>query len=194
MQKLNDEKIQAIKMNIDKLDSQQTEFPEKLREIQYLLHTQSDQIQNHLSNITSARYQSDHPNIPLNAKLKFLPVDSSGTVIDPPLALVDDQNIPISDELKLFRLPIASDRFQISNDQCELIIADENQIPISDPITFRPLTSATIEFEYVNDDQQSIRIIEVPSHMPVNQSIMLHVKSIPFDLSSTSEFQRHSPR
>jgi hypothetical protein len=177
-------------MNIDQLDPRQTEFIDKLREIHDRLNIQSDQIQKNLSNITSARYQSDYPNIPLNSKLKFLPVDFLGNVIESPLCLVNDQNIPISDELKLIRLPCESDQFQISNDKCELIIVDHNQIPVSNRITFKQLTPASIEFEYANDDHRSVRITETSSH----ELIMLNVKPISSDKLSTSKLQKHFNR
>jgi hypothetical protein len=124
----------------------------------------------------------------LNTKLKFLPVDISGNIIESPLYLVNDQNIPISDELKPIRLPCESDRFHISNDKCQLTIVDKNQIPLSDPITFKQLTSALIEFEYSNDDQRSVRIIETLLHEPIT----LNVKPVPSDQQSASKLQRHS--
>lgn len=173
-----------------KFDSHQTEFLDQLREIHDQLNIQSKQIQKHLSNITFARYQSNYPNIPLNAKLKFLPIDNSGNIIESSLYLVNEENIPISDELKLIRLPCESDQFHISNDRCQLTIIDKNQIPISDPITFKQLTSASIEFEYVNNDQRSVRIIETPSHEP----IILHVKSVSSDQSSVSKLQKNFNR
>jgi len=186
--------MQSIKLNIDKLvelDQQQPEFNEKLKEIHEILTIQSNEIQKNLSNITTARYHSNHPNLPLNAKLKFLPVDISGTVIEQPLYLVDKQNIPISDELNLIRLPIESDQFQISNDKYELTIIDKNKIPLSDPITFKQLTSELIEFEYVHDDQRVIQIIETSSHNPINKPIILNVKPVSFDKLSSSKFQRY---
>lgn len=177
-------------MNIDKLakiDHDQSEFNEKLNEIYKLFDIQSNEIRKNLLNITNARYHSNHPNIPFDAKLKFLPVDSSGTVIEPSLYLVDEQNIPISDELKLIRLPNQSDHFQISNDKYELTIVDKNKKPLSDPITFKQLTSKSIEFEYTTDDQRTIQITELSSHNLINPSIILNVKSISSEKLSTSK-------
>jgi len=182
-------------LNIDKLveldQQQQSEFNDKLKEIHHILDIQSNKIQKNLSNITTARYHSNHPNISLNAKLKFLPVDISGTVTEPPLCLVDEQNIPISDEFNLIRLPFESDRFQISNDKYELIIVDKNKIPLSDPITFKHLTSESIEFEYTNDDQRAVQIIETSSHNPINKPIILNVKPVSFEHLSASKLQRY---
>jgi hypothetical protein len=177
-------------MNIDqlaKLDPYQTEFIDKIKQIHSLLNISSNQIQKNLSKIISARYQSDYPNISLNAKLKSLPVDISGNVIEPSLYLVNDQNIPISDELQLIRLPCESDQFHISNDKCQLIIVDKNQIPLSNPITFQQLTSGSIEFEYANDDQRSVRIVETSSH----KSIMLNVKPVSSNQPSASKLHKH---
>jgi hypothetical protein len=186
--------MQSIKLNIDKLvelDQQQPEFNDKLKEIHDILNIQSNEIQKNLSNITTTRYHSNHPNIPLNAKLKFLPVDISGTVMEQPLYLVDEQSIPISDKLNLIRLPIDSDQFQISNDKYELTIVDKNKIPLSDPITFKQLTSKVIEFEYAHHDQRAIQIIETSSHNPINKPIMLNIKTVSFDKLSASKLQRY---
>ncbi len=177
-------------MNIDKLvklDQQQIEFIDKLKEIHDILDRQSNQIQKNLLNITTARYYSNHPNIPLNAKLKFLPVDISGTLMEQPLCLVDEQNMPISDELNLIRLPFKSDQFHISNDKYQLTIIDKNKIPLSNPITFKQLTSELIEFEYTNNDQQAVQIIEISSHNPINKPIILNVKPVSFDKIPTTE-------
>ncbi|CAF2748135.1 unnamed protein product, partial [Rotaria sp. Silwood2] len=183
-QKINEEKLQSIKINIDKVvefDQQQIEFIDQLEDIHNILNKESNKIQNNLLNITTARYHSNHPNFPLNAKLKYLPIDNLGNLIEQPLCLVDEQNMSISDELNLIRLPCESDRFHISNDKHELTIVDKNDIPLSEPITFKQLTSEAIEFEYIDDSQQTVQIIEMASQHPINKSIMLNVKPISFD-------------
>jgi len=154
--KAHEETIQKAKENINKPD-----------EIQQVLRTQSNQIQKNLSNILVARHHSNYPNIPFNARLKHLPVDNKGIPIEPAIYLLDEQNHPISDQVELIRMPMPSDRFQISNDQQQLIIVDKNQIPISDPITFQQLP---VQFEYLDDEHQSIRISDQP--------LPIHIKSI----------------
>ena len=154
--KAHEETIQKAKENINKPD-----------EIQQVLRTQSNQIQKNLSNILVARHHSNYPNIPFNAQLKHLRVDNKGIPIEPAIYLLDEQNHPISDQVELIRTPIPSDRFQISNDQQQLIIVDKNQIPISDPITFQQLP---VQFEYLDDEHQSIRISDQP--------LPIHIKSI----------------
>jgi hypothetical protein len=177
-------------MNIDKLVDSNQEFIDKLKEIHNMLGTQSNQIQKNLSNITTARYHSNHPNFPLNTKLKFLPVDTSGQAAEESLYLVNEQNIPISDELNLIRLPNESDRFHISNDKHELTIIDHNEIPLSEPITFKNIIPES--FEFTTDDQRAVQIIETPSHQTINKSIKLNVKPIPFDKLSASKLQKLS--
>jgi hypothetical protein len=130
---------------------------------------------------------SNHPNFPLNAQLKYLPVDISGMFMEQPLCLVNEQGIPLSDKLHVIRLPIESDRFQISNDKYELIIIDKNQTPLSDPITFKQLTSELIEFEYIDDNQRTVQIIEISSHRPINKPIVFNVKPVSFDKLSLIE-------
>ncbi|CAF0769492.1 unnamed protein product [Rotaria sordida] len=171
-------------MNLDKFieyDQQQIEFIDKLEDIHNILNKESNKIQKYLLNITTARYHSNHPNFPLNAKLKYFPIDNLGNLIEQPLCLINKQNMPISDELNLIRLPYESDRFHISNDKYELTIVDKNEIPLSEPITFKQLTSESIEFEYIDDNRQTIQIIEIASHHPIHKSIMLNVKPISFD-------------
>ncbi|CAF5124464.1 unnamed protein product, partial [Rotaria sp. Silwood1] len=129
-------------------DQQQIEFINKLEDIYNMLNKESNKIQKNLLNITTARYHSNHPNFLLNAKLKYLPVDNSGNLIEQPLCLVDEHNMPISDELNPIRLPFESDHFHISNDKHELIIVDKNEISLSEPITCKQLTLESIEFEY----------------------------------------------
>lgn len=179
--------MEDIKKEIDQLakfDVHQAGFNDKLKEIHRLLDIQSNQMQNNLSSIISARSRTDHPNIPLHSKLKYLPTDHSGTIIDRPLYLVNDQDRPISDQLQLIRLPIPSDRFAISMDQSELTIIDQNQMPVSEPITFQQSSSIPIKFDYVDDDQRSVRLIETSSSPEL---ITLNVKSTPVDPFSTSK-------
>ncbi|CAF1551976.1 unnamed protein product, partial [Rotaria sp. Silwood1] len=154
-------------------DQQQIEFINKLEDIYNMLNKQSNKIQKNLLNIATARYHSNHANFSLNAKLKYLPVDISGNLIEQPLCLVD--------ELHLIRLPFESDHFHISNDKRELIIVDKNEIPLSEPIIFKQLTLESIEFEYIDDYRRSIQMIEISSHHSINKSISLNVKSISFD-------------
>ena len=164
-------------MNIGKLiqlDQQSIEFTNQLKSIHHVLTIQSNQIQKNLSKITTARYHSNHPNIPLDTKLKYLPVDNSGTLTQSPLYFFDEQNMPISDQLKILRVPTESDRFQISNDKHQLTIVDKNKVPISDPITLKQFSPEWIEFEYITDDQQSVQIISSDT----NQPLTLHIKSI----------------
>ena len=177
-------------MNIDKLVDSNQEFIDKLKEIHNMLDLQSNQIQRNLSNITTARYHSDHPNFPLNTKLKFVLVDVSGGLIEEPLHLVNEQNMPNSSELNLIRLPNELDRFHISNDKHELTIIDHNEIPLSEPITFKHITSESFEFEFTTDDQRTVQIVETPSHQTITKSIRLNVKPISSDKSSTSKFQK----
>ena len=173
---------------LTKLDSGQTDFTDRLQRIHHLLSTQSIQIQNSLSNISAARSRSDHPNVSLNAKLKYLSTDTSGTIIEPSLYLVNEQNIPISDQLRMIRTPVPSDRFAISMDQSELTIIDQDHRPISDPITFKQVPSISTRFEFVDDDQRRVRMLETPAHEPIT----LNVKSIPADHASTSKsFEYH---
>ncbi|CAF3715268.1 unnamed protein product [Rotaria sp. Silwood1] len=175
-QKINEKNLQSIKLTMDKFvefDQQQIEFINKLKDIYNMLNKESNKIQKNLLNITTARYHSNHPNFSLNAKLKYLPVDNSGNLIEQPLCLVDEHNMPISDELNLIRLPFESDRFHISN--------DKNEISLSEPITFKQLTLKSIEFEYVDDNRKTIQIIEISSHQSINKSIRLNVKTISFD-------------
>ncbi|CAF1340332.1 unnamed protein product [Rotaria sp. Silwood1] len=86
--------------------------------------------------------------------------DYSGNLIEQPLCLVDEHNMPISDELNLIRLPFESDHFHISNDKQ---IVDKNEISLSEPITFKQLTLESIKFEYVDDDRKTIQVIEISS-------------------------------
>ncbi|CAF2863158.1 unnamed protein product [Rotaria sp. Silwood2] len=72
----------------------------------------------------------------VNAKLKYLPVDNLRNLIEQPLSLVDEHNMPLSDELNLIRLSFESDRFYISNDKHKLIILDKNDILLCESITF----------------------------------------------------------
>ncbi|CAF1385109.1 unnamed protein product [Rotaria sordida] len=91
-------------MNLDKFieyDQQQIEFIDKLKDIHNILNKESNKIQKYLLNITTARYHSNHPNFPLNSKLKYFPVDNLGNLIEQPLYLVNEQNMSISDELNL---------------------------------------------------------------------------------------------
>ncbi|CAF1399147.1 unnamed protein product, partial [Rotaria sp. Silwood1] len=171
-------------MTLDKFvafDQQQIEFINKLQDIYNMLNKESNKIQKNLLNITTARYHSNHANFSLNAKLKYLSVDYSGNLIEQPLCLVDEHNMPISDELNLIRLPFESDRFYISNDKHELIIVDKNEMSLSEPITFKKLTLESIEFEYIDDYRKTIQIIEISSNHSINKSISLNVKSIFFD-------------
>jgi hypothetical protein len=177
---MNEERIQQIKMKIDKIiDSD--EFIDKLKDIHEALEVETNRIQKHLLNITTARYHSAHPNFPLDAKLKFLPVDNSGCFMEQPLCLIDEQNMPISDEINLVKLPTEFDQFQISNDKCELIIVDRDKVPLCEHITFKQLTSESIEFEYVDDERRTIQIIEIPSYRQMNRLIKLNVKPVSFD-------------
>ncbi|CAF1497745.1 unnamed protein product [Adineta steineri] len=185
-QKMNEEKIHDIKINIDKaleLDQEQIEFMDQFKEIHQQLDIQSNKIQENLFNIHTARDNSNHPNFSLDIKLKYLPIDTCGILMKQSLYLVDEQNMPLSDKLHLIRLPNEFDRFQISNDNYELIIIDNNNIPLSDPITFKKLTSELIQFEYINNDQ---RTIQISSHDSIDRSIMLNVKLLSFDQSPTS--------
>ncbi|CAF1561008.1 unnamed protein product [Adineta steineri] len=186
-QKMNEEKNQDIKINIDKLfefDQEQIEFMDQLKEIHEQLDKQSNKIQQNLFNINTARDNSNHPNFSLDIKLKYFPIDTCGILMKQSLYLVDEQNMPLSDKLHLIRLPNEFDRFQISNDNYELIIIDNNNIPLSDPVTFKQLTSELIQFEYTNNDQ---RTIQISSHDSINRSIMLNVKPLSFDKSPTSK-------
>lgn len=192
-QRSNEEKLRNIQRQIDTLDGldpHQTEFTDKLREVYELLYTQSTAIQDHLSSINSARYRADHPNLPLRVKLKSLPVDISGTAIEPSFYLVNDQNVPLSDKLQLIRLPVASDQFVIANDKRELTIVDQNKIPISDPITFKQFPSISIKFDYAENDQRSVRIIENSSPDPIG----LTVKPVSSNQFSGGNSQRHRYR
>lgn len=183
--------IKTHMATLNKLDSHQIDLTNRLQAIHQLLRTQSSQIQNHLSNITAARSQSDHPNVSLNVKLKYLPTDPSGTIIESPFYLVDEQNIPISDQLRMIRAPVSSDRFAISIDQSELTIVDQNQRPLSDPITFRQVSSILIQFEFIDNDQQRVQMVEPPAHQP----IILNVKPIPSEHISTSKlFEYPKPK
>ncbi|CAF4553692.1 unnamed protein product [Rotaria socialis] len=184
VQKTNKDKLQSIKLNIDKvagLDSEKLEFIEKLEEIHHALNIESNEIQKNLSNITTARYYSNHLNFPFNVKLKYLPVDDSGNLMEQLLCLVDEQNMPISDKLSLMRLQIESDRFHISNDKHELTIVDKNEIPLCEPITFKQLTLESIEFEYIDNNRQVVQMIEASSRHPINRSLRLNTKAVAFD-------------
>jgi hypothetical protein len=177
-------------MNIDKFIESDQQFIDTLTEIHNSLDLQSNQIQKNLSNITTALYHSNHPNFPLNVKLKFLPVDTSGTVLEEPLYIIDEQNIPISDELNLIRLPHESDRFHISTDKDELTIVDTNQIPLSEPITFKHLTSELLKFEFTDDHQRAVQLIKISSHQPIDKIITLNVKPVSYHQSSISKWQQ----
>ena len=184
--RIKESKINDIKANIDKLDQddrQQT----KLKQIHELLNLESSELQKHLSSIKEARNFSNHPSYPLNVKIKFLSVDTSGILMEQPLCLVNGQGTPISDELKIIRLPYQSDRFQILNDKYELIIVDENQMPLSEPITFKQLTSESIQFEYVDPNRQAIRIVGKTSYRLIDECHMLSVKPVSFDKLSTTK-------
>ncbi|CAF1625727.1 unnamed protein product [Rotaria magnacalcarata] len=190
VQKTNKEKLQTIKLNIDKvagIDSEKLEFIEKLEEIHRALNIESNEIQKNLSNITTARYYSNHLNFPFDVKLKYLPVDDSGNLMEQPLCLVDEQNMPISDKLNVLRLPIESDRFHISNDKYELTIVDKNEIQLCEPITFKQLTMESIEFEYIDNNRQVVQIIETSSRHPINRSLRLNIKAVAFDKLPTRQ-------
>jgi hypothetical protein len=164
----------------------QTGIIDQLTAIHTELEMESNRSLQNLLRVTSARRRSGHPLFPINATLKFLPVDTTGHVMEQPLCLVDEQNMPISDEIKLVRLPTPSARFQISTDMRALVIADENDVPISQPIDFQRLTPEIVKFEYVGDDRRTVQVIEVVSRRPIGEPVPLNVKAVSFDKLPTT--------
>ncbi|UJR31391.1 hypothetical protein I4U23_018885 [Adineta vaga] len=166
-QKINREQLENINIALD-----------NIVEANQQLDIQSNQIQKYLQKTITTCSNSNHPNFPLYAKLKFLPVDHVGKPMEQIFCLVNGKNMPLSDPLHLIRLPIESDRFQILQDKYELIVVDENEIPISDSITFQHLTSEQITFQYSDINR---RTVQLSSQNGINQTVSFNIKSVSFD-------------
>jgi hypothetical protein len=152
-QRISEDRLISIRRGLDNPHD-----ADQLEQISTMLNIESNRLSQYLSDATSVA-RSDFP---INAHLKFLPVDVSGRVMEPLRYRVNDENIPVSDAIKLLRSPTGSDRFHIS-----------------EPVTFEEANDAA-EFEHV-DNHRRIDIVEAATRRSLNGPVELNVKSIPFD-------------
>ena len=171
----------AMGLNADPLhrvrrDPGETHDADRLEQISTMLNIESSRLSQYLSSATSV----DRSNFPMNAHLKFLPIDISGRVMEQPRCLVNEGDIPVSNEIKFLRLPIDSDRFRISDDKRQVCITDQHAVPISEPITFADASNDAVEFQYV-DNHRRIEMVEAATRRPLIGPVELAVKSVPFE-------------
>ena len=136
-----------------------------------------DRIRESLANTVDTNRSS----FPIDAKLKSFATDASGQAIAPSQRLVDEENKPVSDPLRLVRPITKSDRFHISDDKRQLSIVDKAQIPISQPITFQQITNGPVEFDYVKDDLRRVQLADAATHQQVKESIVLKTQPVPVE-------------